>query len=251
MADVWVLVSLVIAILIHVWLPLHYFFYLKSKYNVQPVVFGLGVVSFIIAFLVKIPLIVGVRRLVGLSGMSDVFIASVLVAAIAVSICENLSRYFVVKLFTAEEVRHNTAMTFGLGFGWCKSLLVGLMLLSMAIGMVSFELGDYSQFQGTAEYGQASQTQVALSSVDPAVPLFGSLNRIFDIVIAMCLSVFAFAALHKIKYLFYAIGLQFVFEFLILYGSQYGAGFTAFVGMILALSSMWIMLRNKGAILRE
>jgi uncharacterized membrane protein YhfC len=193
------IVAFIIEVLIMLGGPLAFGIWLRKKWGLPWTLFLIGAVTFIASQVVHIPLNAGLTALfkqewllagwLPSSSSSGQLLFNAVVLGLTAGLCEELARYFVLRLWLKEARSWRQAVVFGAGHGGLESALTGLLVIVTFAGMTAMRNRDLAAMGLPAEAAQQAAQQVAEFWAMPLfLPLLAAGERTMAIVWHLALS---------------------------------------------------------------
>lgn len=189
-------VAFIFAALLEILLPLGLFLWLKRRYGVSWLLFGVGVLTFIGSQVVHIPLLLGVQALLKFQlppyaiGLGANLLYAALLGMLA-GLCEEPARLVGYRLLKTRANSFGAALALGAGHGGIESILVGVSLVGNFVLMVMV------QQSGTAVGPVTPELAAKTLSGDWYMPLINFAERLFAVVLHLTLSVMVWWAVSR------------------------------------------------------
>ena len=250
-------ISITIAILITIGVPIGVGFWLNKKYKVPWQIFSYSVMGYLLMQSVVSLILAGVGALVknGSLTLSETGLNTLqlVLNIILAAVFGVVLRLAIVKFFPEKLETNEAAFGIGIGYGGAESvMLVGLPLLITFINMVTNL--DFRSASAGLDPDLVSQLE-ALWEVSPLIPLAGSLERLAAMVMHLTVTmlVLRFLLLKKKVYLFAAAGIELVVNGLVVGLSEAGLayGWVILVSVILMGGNLYLLWKLNAFSLRE
>jgi ABC-2 type transport system ATP-binding protein len=173
--------------------------------------FAVGAVTFILSQVVHIPLnsYLLVPMLRSSASLRDSLIAGAILLGLSAGLCEELSRYAVLRWWRRDDRSGPQGLMFGAGHGGIESIIVGLMVLAAAYNVAYLERVGVENLDLASEAQDLVRRQLAQYRSAPAYGhLLGAVERLFTMVfhITASMLVMVSVALRRPLFLLAAIG---------------------------------------------
>ena len=205
-------ISIVLALLITIGLPIGVAFWFKKKYHLPWRIFSYGALAYFLAQALVSILLTGLLSLIGSSSLalSDQSLTSIqiVISVILTAVIGVIIRWLGMKYLNENLDNLKSALGIGIGFGGIESImLVGIPLLATFIPMVRNI--NIDPLTTTLEPEVIAQIE-ELWRVSPIVPLAGSLERVaaFVLHITVTILILQIFKRQKILWMAAAIGLE-------------------------------------------
>jgi uncharacterized membrane protein YhfC len=214
------LVSLGIAAAFEILFPLALAYYVSRRLRVRWRYFWYGVVVFAaVQLFTRVPAVYVMQQLLApqLKASQTLLWSWLFILALTAALFEEVGRYFGYRIFMGkEEKTWPKGVMYGIGHGGLESVvLVGL--LSSALSLVNILVVQSLDITKLPAAQQAAlHDQFAALAAQPAwLPLLGGYERLCAIAFHIAMSVVVLQAFRRghIRWLWYAIGLHFLFDF--------------------------------------
>ena len=243
------IVSIVIALLITIGLPIAASIWLNKKLGVPWHVISYGALAYFIAQALVTLLIQGGSVLVQNAGwgLSDTAIITgqIILSVILAALLGSLARWAAIKFLKEDLENLESGYGLGVGYGGVESImLVGLPLLTTFIAMLS----NMNIDPQTTSLDPAVIEQIeALWQVSPFIPLAGALERFSAFVMHITVTILVLQVFKRKRFywLWAAIGLELLVNGLVVGLSEAGVmvGWVVLVSVFLMVGNFYILYR--------
>jgi uncharacterized membrane protein YhfC len=214
------LVSLGISTAFEILFPLALAFYVGRRLHVRWRYFWYGVVVFaVVQLFTRVPAVYVIQQLIApqLKASPAFLWGWLFILALTAGLFEEVGRYFGYRIFMGkEEKTWSKGVMYGIGHGGLESVvLVGL--LSSALSLINILVIQSLDITTLPAAQQAAlHDQFATLAAQPAwLPLLGGYERLCAIAFHIAMSIVVLQAFRRgrIRWLWYAVGLHFLFDF--------------------------------------
>jgi uncharacterized membrane protein YhfC len=229
-------------------LPILLGWWLKRRFGLGWGVFAMGMITFVASQVIHIPLNLGLEQLAGDPGMDAwPLLLTALVAGLSAGLCENLTRWVLLRFVFKHLRGWRQALQFGAGHGAIESIFFGVLALVTLIRMILLQTGGLDHLQlGAEELAQAEAALQAYWSYPWYVPLLAGLERVLTITfhIAMAVLVMRSVTRNQVGYLLAAIVAHTGLDSWAVWGMQKVGLVGVEAGLVLfAAFGLWLIFR--------
>lgn len=225
MVDILTIIALLLGGILCIVVPLGLFWWISRKANklVVPAVAGiLG--FFVMQIIIRLPLLqLTLPNYQWYQNLSPVALG--LFLAFTAGLFETVGRFWSIKLFMKEDSRFSAGFAHGIGHGGVEAvLLVGLNFIIYAGLAVMINVDLFDQLLALGSEEELNLLKDVLVYTKWYEFLWGTLERMFTIVIHIGLSVIMVYGFHRKKRIFFGVvlGLHTIFDFIVIRMSQNG-----------------------------
>lgn len=248
---VLLIISIVLALLITIGLPIAAGFWLKNKLDVPWRIISYGALGYFIVQSLVTLLFTGFSSLVnnGVLTLSDqAFVtAQIILSVVLAALLGVLIRWAGMKYLNEDLENLASAYGIGVGYGGAESImLVGIPLLTTFVTMLSnMNIDPETTTLDPALVAQLEE----LWQVSPFIPLAGSFERIAAFVMHITVTILVLQVFKKKKaiWLAAAVGLELLVNGLIVGLSEAGVlfGWVILIAMVLMVGNLFLLYRLK------
>jgi len=214
------LVSVGIAAAFEILFPLALAMYVGRRLDVRWRYFWYGVAVFAaVQLFTRVPAVLAIQTLIApqLKASQGLLWGWIFVLALTAALFEEVGRYFGYRIFMGkEEKTWPKGVMYGIGHGGLESIVLVGLLSSVAslVSVLAVQSLDITKLP--AEQQTALHDQFAALAAQPAwLPLLGGYERLCAIAFHVAMSIVVLQAFWRgrLRWLWYAIGLHFLFDF--------------------------------------
>jgi uncharacterized membrane protein YhfC len=213
------LVSLGIATAFEILFPLALAFYVSRRLHVRWRYFWYGVAVFAaVQIFTRVPLVYVLNMVLAqqLKSSQPFLLVWLFILALTAGLFEEVGRYFGYRIFMGkEEKTWPKGIMYGIGHGGLESIvLVGLLSALSLLNILVSQSLDITKLPAAQQ--TALHNQFATLAAQPAwLPLLGGYERLCAIAFHIAMSIVVLQAFRRgqIRWLWYAVGLHFLFDF--------------------------------------
>lgn len=200
--------------------------YLARRYGADWGLFGAGAITFVAAQLLHIPFNALIERTFLVNLQPELFGHLLLLGAfygLSAGLFEEVGRYLTFRFWRkdAHEWRHG--MMVGAGHGGIESLILGLLFVVNIIVILGVDRGYFAAMFPAEMVADVQAQAQALTALPWYEKVLGGVERIFAIILHLCLSLMVMRSVRRraLLWLFAAIGLHALFNAVAVVLSQY------------------------------
>ncbi|MGQ9786107.1 MAG: YhfC family glutamic-type intramembrane protease [Anaerolineae bacterium] len=186
-------------------LPILVGWWIRRRYGVGWRLYLMGGLTFIISQVVHLPINYALGLLTGAWGVGLWPVPLMaLVAGLSAGICEQPTRWIVLRYLLREVRDWRGALQFGTGHGGIEAIILGLIALSTAASMIVIQTGGVQAFglEGEAAV-QAEQSLRLFWDTLWYMPLLAGLERAFAIAFHICMAVLVMRAITHSRVIYF------------------------------------------------